>query len=169
MTSSCDVQSSACSAARSLQLVSGRLRRTGCRGVAQPLRARLLKHSKTAGPRSTGGCGDADLPIFDRTHLREKKESEHPLARECRAGARRGHGDFELAALTYIKAGQRRCRWAPDQRADGGHASDALGARMRTARPLHVSRSRGPRQRSGAHHVGGLTMAGALMASTTVR
>ena len=56
----------------SKQLVSGRLRRTGYRGVAQRLRARLRKHSKTAAPRSSAGHSAGGAPIFDRTHLPDR-------------------------------------------------------------------------------------------------
>ena len=88
------------------RVVAGRLRRTGCRGVAQRLRARLRKRSKTAGPRSSGGGGDADVPIFDRTHLRDKKWTDHPVSKGMSRGCKHGTGDFEHADLTYIKAGQ---------------------------------------------------------------
>ena len=145
------------------RVVAGRLRRTGCRGVARRLRARLRNRSKTAGPRSSGGGGDADVPIFDRTHLRDKKWSAHRLASECRADARRVAGDFEPADLAYINAGQRRCRWPSHRLADGGHAAQALGAQMRVAGPLRVSRSGGLLQRLRARHAGRAPMADPLV------
>lgn len=128
----------------SKRIVAGRLRRTRCRGPAQQVRAQLRKHSTTAGPLTSEVAGDGGAPIFDQTHLRDKRWSAHQLARECRADARRGAGDFERAALAYIKAGQRSCRWHDRStcwswaRCSGSRCSNAHGpaaARLQVRRP----------------------------------
>ena len=125
------------------RVVSGRMRRTGCRGVAQQLRAHLRKRSQTAGPRRSECFGDGDPPIFDQTHLPDRKMDRHRLAREHRADATRGAREFERAVLTYTKACQRRCRRVSDRRAEGAHAAHprrCSNAHVRSAALLLVKR-----------------------------
>ena len=133
------------SARASRRLVSRRLQRTGYRGLAQRLRVRLRTQSKTAGMRRSEGRGDGGAPIFDRTHLPDRKMERYWLAREHRADARRGAREFERSDRACLKAGQQRRRREEDRSADGGHTAhppQRSNAHVRSAALLLVKRRR---------------------------
>ena len=134
--------------------VAEQLQRTGCRGVAQLLRGRHRKRSKTAAPQSSGGHGAGGASNFDQTHLRTKKGAS--TSWQGNAVRIQGVAVANLMArdVTTIKASQRRQRRVPDQLADGSHATDAVIAEMRMACPRHTSRSCGTLQRLRSRHYG---------------
>ena len=71
-----------------------------------------------------------------------------------------GQGISSARLLPTSKPADVAADGVKDRLADGAHAAQALGAQLRMARPLRLSRSCGPLRRLRARHAGRAPMAG---------